>query len=135
MFLDYLFLQLHCHDCRLHFQSLAFPIERCLISAPRHFPMANAKSAKHFLVVNVDRPLHTSCLRMRQQTHEVRFCPSLLKYLLAMLVAATIGSFCFLFFARLHFALRMLSILSPNAFQKPSHENTEHSKQSDRVEY
>ena len=29
------------------------------------------------LIVNLDRPLHTSGLQMRQQTHEVRFYPSL----------------------------------------------------------
>ena len=46
-----------------------------------------------FLALNVDRPLHTSYLQMRQQTHEVQFYPSLLlKYLLSMLVSATIGS-------------------------------------------
>ena len=41
----------------------------------------------------------------------------------------------FLFFARLHFVVPMIPILSPDAFQKSSHVNTERSKQSDRVEY
>ena len=60
-------------------------IERCLIGATLHFPMTKTKSAEFSFcerfwfvpVVNVDRPLHTSCLQMRQQTHEVRFYPSL----------------------------------------------------------
>ena len=39
----------------------------------------------------------------------------------------------FCFFARLHFVVTKLSILSPDAFQKSSHVNTEQSKQSDWV--
>ena len=70
MLLDYLFFQPHCHDCRL--QSIA--LLKDASSVPLcFFQWQMLSQLGILLVVNVDRPLHTTCLLMRQQTHEVRF--------------------------------------------------------------
>ena len=88
------------------------------------------------LVVNVDRPLHTSCLQMRPQTHEVRFYPSLCwstfyRCLFQPLFEVVLSSQEFFVFTRLQFVVPMLSILSPDALQKSSHMNTERRKQTE----
>ena len=40
------------------------------------FQIRNVKSAEHLLVEIFDETLHTSRLKIRQETHEVAFCPS-----------------------------------------------------------
>ena len=74
VFLDYLFFQPQCQNCHFQFQSGNSKMSHGCHPA---FSDDNAKSAEFFLVVKVDRLLRTSCLQMRQQTHEVWFYPSL----------------------------------------------------------
>ena len=108
-------------------------IERYLIGATLYFPITNAKSAEDSFV-NVDRPLRTSCPQMRQQTHEVRFYPSLYRDLSQPKLEVVFSISGNRFFTRFHFADPILSIFSPDAFKKLSHVNTERGKQSDWFE-
>ena len=78
--------------------SLAFPIGvlKDALLLPIYISQWKMLSQLNISLVGIlDRPLHASCLQMRQQTHEVWFLSlSVLKYLLLIIVSATIGSCC-----------------------------------------
>ena len=132
IFLDYLFFQ------TLPWLSLAIPtgIMRDAASVPFCiFQWQMLGQLKILLAVNVDRPVHTSCLQIYQQTHEVCIEVSYIDACISYSWKLLLPFQEFGFFTRIRFVVPMLSFCSLDAFQESSHVNIERSEQSDGAEY